>query len=84
MVGGEPTMLGSRFFDTIMPQAYDIMNETEGDFTWDSYQEFADANDFTGETVTISGPWLTADQESFENVFAYFEAATGADVVYAG
>jgi len=65
--------------------AQDLLFEVgEGDFTWDSYQEFADANDFTGETVTISGPWLTADQESFENVFAYFEAATGADIVYAG
>ena len=38
----------------------------------------------SGQTVTISGPWLTADEESFEAVIAYFEKATGAKVEYAG
>jgi len=31
----------------------------------------------SGQTVTISGPWLTADEESFEAVIAYFEKAQG-------
>ncbi|SVB49523.1 uncharacterized protein METZ01_LOCUS202377, partial [marine metagenome] len=38
----------------------------------------------SGQTVSISGPWLTADEESFEAVTAYFEKATGAKVEYAG
>jgi alpha-glucoside transport system substrate-binding protein len=38
----------------------------------------------SGQTVTIAGPWLTADEESFEAVIAAFEKATGANVEYAG
>ncbi len=38
----------------------------------------------SGQTVTIAGPWLTADEESFEAVTSYFEKATGAKVEYAG
>ena len=38
----------------------------------------------SGQTVSIFGPWLTADEESFEAVTAYFEKATGAKVEYAG
>jgi alpha-glucoside transport system substrate-binding protein len=56
----------------------------EGDFSWDSYTAFAEANDFEGETMSILGPWLGPDQELVESVIAYFEAATGADVVYSG
>ena len=37
-----------------------------------------------GQTVSITGPWLTGDEESFEAVIAYFEKATGAKVEYAG
>ncbi len=56
----------------------------EGDFTWEGYSEFADANDFTGQKVTISGPWLAPEDDKFRNMLAYFAAATGADVVYQG
>ncbi|WP_425450809.1 ABC transporter substrate-binding protein [Pseudoroseicyclus aestuarii] len=56
----------------------------EGDFNWDSYHEFADATDLSGQSLTISGPWLSVDQELFESVLAYFEEATGADVSYVG
>ncbi|MEM1064100.1 MAG: ABC transporter substrate-binding protein [Pseudomonadota bacterium] len=56
----------------------------EGDYTWDGYEEFAAANDFTGETVTIAGPWLTPEDEKFRAMLAYFEEATGADVIYTG
>ncbi len=38
----------------------------------------------SGQTLTISGPWLTADEESFEAVVAHFEKVTGANVEYAG
>lgn len=37
-----------------------------------------------GETVTIAGPWLTADKANFGKVIAHFEKATGATVDYAG
>ncbi len=53
-------------------------------FNWQSYHDFADAYDLTGETVSIFGPWLTADKEGFEKVLAYFAEATGATVEHAG
>jgi alpha-glucoside transport system substrate-binding protein len=55
----------------------------EGDFNWDSYAEL-EKIDLGGEQVTVFGPWLGPDQELVENVLAYFAAATGADVRYAG
>jgi alpha-glucoside transport system substrate-binding protein len=57
----------------------------EGDFNWDSYQAFADAApDLSGQTVTISGPWLSPEADRFDNLLAYFEAATGANATYTG
>ena len=49
----------------------------------------ATAADYTGpnlkgETITIAGPWLTADEVNFKKVVAAFEKATGATVKYAG
>ena len=32
----------------------------------------------SGQTVTIAGPWLTGDKDSYDAVNAYFEKATGA------
>ncbi|QPC85248.1 carbohydrate ABC transporter substrate-binding protein [Phototrophicus methaneseepsis] len=70
----------------VMPaSAQDLIFEVgEGDFSWDSYQEFADAYDFSGQEVEIFGPWIGEDQELVESVIAYFEDATGATVNYAG
>ncbi|WP_422372701.1 ABC transporter substrate-binding protein [Hoeflea sp.] len=56
----------------------------EGDFNWESYEAFKSSNDFSGQSVTIAGPWLAGEAESFENLIAYFEEATGADVSYVG
>ena len=57
----------------------------EGDFSWDSYNAWAEnAPDLSGETVTISGPWLQPEDEVFRSAIAYFAAATGAEVVYTG
>ena len=54
----------------------------EGDFTWDSYQSWAEsAPDFSGQTVTISGPWLQPEDEVFRSAVAYFAHATGAEVI---
>ena len=55
----------------------------EGDFNWASYEELK-KTDLTGEQVTVFGPWLGPDQETVENVLAYFAEATGADVKYTG
>lgn len=54
----------------------------EGAFNWDSYAAFDTAYDLTGETLTIFGPWRGEDETLVTSVLAYFEAATGADVVY--
>lgn len=56
----------------------------EGDFNWDSFNQFAESHDLSGQTLTIFGPWLSGDQALFESMLAYFEEATGADVQYTG
>ena len=57
----------------------------EGDFSWDSYNEWAaSAPDLSGQTVTITGPWLQPEDGVFQSVIAYFADATGAEVVYTG
>lgn len=56
----------------------------EGAFTWDSFTAFAEANDFSGQTVTITGPWTGNEKEKFDAVVAYFAEATGATVNYSG
>ena len=52
-------------------------------FSWDQLQEFQDM-DFSGETITMFGPWLGPDKDLVESMVAYFEEATGADVQYSG
>lgn len=62
-----------------------IFAEGEGAFSWDSYAEYkANAPNLSGQAITISGPWLSPESEYFENVLAYFTAATGAEAAYAG
>ncbi len=56
----------------------------EGDFSWDSYNEFAESHDLTGESLTVFGPWLSGDQALFESMLAYFVEATGVDAQYTG
>ena len=57
----------------------------EGDYTWDSYEEWAaSAPDLSGESVTIFGPWLSPEDEIFRSAIAYFTDATGANVSYVG
>lgn len=53
-------------------------------FSWKSYEDFAAANDLSGQTLSIFGPWLGPDKDLVESMLAYFEAATGATVEYAG
>nr|WP_319389664.1 ABC transporter substrate-binding protein [uncultured Cohaesibacter sp.] len=53
-------------------------------FNWASYEQFKSAVDLSGESMTISGPWLGADKDLFTSIVAYFEEATGVKVQYAG
>ncbi|MGH6925017.1 MAG: ABC transporter substrate-binding protein [Propylenella sp.] len=53
-------------------------------FNWQSYHEFADKYDLTGQTISIFGPWLTGDKDGFEVVLAYFKEATGVTIDNAG
>jgi alpha-glucoside transport system substrate-binding protein len=55
----------------------------EGEFHWADLDRFMEM-DMSGEEVRVFGPWIGDDQELVESVFAYFEAATGIDVVYSG
>ena len=54
----------------------------DGRFNWQSYEDFAAATDLSGQKLTIFGPWRGEDQVLVESMLAYFEAATGVDVVY--
>lgn len=59
--------------------------EDDARFSWDSFNEWAaSAPDLSGETVTITGPWLQPEDDVFRSVVAYFAHATGAEVIYTG
>ncbi|MCY4023672.1 MAG: ABC transporter substrate-binding protein [Anaerolineaceae bacterium] len=55
----------------------------EGPFHWENLDDFS-MMDLSGEEIRVFGPWLGGDRDLVESVFAYFEEATGADVIYAG
>ena len=53
----------------------------EGDFSWDSYSEWAaNAPDLSGQAVTVFGPWLAPEDDIFRSAIAYFADATGANI----
>ncbi len=56
----------------------------EGDFSWDSYQEFADTHDYAGQSINVTGATTGDDAQRFNNLYAYFLEATGATVNYSG
>ena len=56
----------------------------DANFNWKSYHEFADKYDLKGQTLSVFGPWLTADKEGFEKVLAYFVEATGVTLQNSG
>lgn len=53
-------------------------------FSWDSYEAYAEKHQLVGEKLSIFGPWLSEDKALFNSVVAYFEQATGADVEFSG
>ena len=56
----------------------------EGPFSWDAYETFADEYQFDGETLVVLGASTGADKDKLDNLFAYFEEATGATVQLSG
>lgn len=54
-----------------------------GNFNWESISRFGHL-DLSGQTITVSGPWLAPENDIFDTVVSYFEEATGADVQYSG
>ncbi len=65
-----------------MAQAQQPFPKGEGAFDWASLDAFAAANDLSGQTISVFGPWRGDDQTLAENVISYFEEATGATVEY--
>lgn len=56
----------------------------EGGFHWENLDAF-EGFDMGGETVSFFGPWATSDEESVQNVIAYFNSVvTNGEVVYSG
>lgn len=56
----------------------------EGGFNWDSFEAFAAGHDYSGQTLTLTGPWTGPDADMLMSVLDYFAAATGAEVQYSG
>lgn len=68
---------------TVSAQRELIFPIGEGDFHWEDLDRFNDM-DLSGETIRVSSPWLTVDEQNVLNLFAYFENATGATIVHSG
>jgi alpha-glucoside transport system substrate-binding protein len=56
----------------------------EGDLNWQSYEDFAASTDLSGQSLTIFGPWLASEGDSFAGLVAFFNEATGANATYVG
>jgi alpha-glucoside transport system substrate-binding protein len=54
-----------------------------GGYSWDSLDAF-EKMDLSGQTVTITGPWLAPENAIFQGILSYFAEATGATVQYTG
>jgi alpha-glucoside transport system substrate-binding protein len=54
-----------------------------GAYSWDSLNKF-DKLDYSGVTVTVSGPWLAPEDDYLRRVFQPFADATGATIKYNG
>lgn len=65
--------------------AQDLMfTPGEGGFNWASFDEFAASHDYSGETISLTGPWTGADGDLVNSMLAYFAEATGAAINYSG
>ncbi len=55
----------------------------EGPFHWENLEAF-EGVDLSGQEITVLTIWEGEEGAKMESVFAYFEMATGADIVHAG
>lgn len=55
----------------------------EGDFSWGDLDRFK-SMDLSGQTVTISGPWLAPEDGIFRSILSHFAEVTGATIQYTG
>lgn len=68
-----------------MADSHLLFTPGEGPFSWESLSAFAASQpDLSGQTVTFAGPWLGPQAEAADAVMAYFEEATGAEVIVTG
>jgi len=75
---------GAAFSDGAAAQNLIFAPGADERLNWASFEAFAEAHDFSGERMTVAGPWTGRDARLVESVLAYFAAATGAEVVYSG
>nr|WP_308915302.1 ABC transporter substrate-binding protein [Jannaschia sp. LMIT008] len=61
-----------------------VFTPGEGPLDWAGYDAFAEANDLSGQSVTVTGPWTGDEKAKFDVIMAFFADATGADVNYSG
>ena len=79
------TAIASLFAGSALAGGHLAFAPGDGPFDWDGYNAWAEsAPDLSGQTVTISGPWLQPEDGFFRSVLAYFSDATGAEVIYTG
>ncbi|MDJ0685676.1 MAG: ABC transporter substrate-binding protein [Alphaproteobacteria bacterium] len=78
LLGGTMTATAAVSADLVFPVGEDSK------FNWASYEEFANKYDLSGQSLTVFGPFTGDESALIENVAAYFAAATGATVAYAG
>ncbi|HEY0212780.1 MAG TPA: ABC transporter substrate-binding protein [Paenirhodobacter sp.] len=76
-------MVASGVTGTAAAQGLIFPPDVDARFHWQDYQTLQ-GQDLRGQRLTILGTWLGQDKALFDSVIAYFEAATGADVVYEG
>lgn len=62
VIGGEPTLLGGAFFDRVMPQAYEIMQNCKADFSW----EFILVSNLLSREMMSIAPWFAKISTAYE------------------
>jgi radical SAM protein with 4Fe4S-binding SPASM domain len=62
IVGGEPTMLGAKFFHRVMEEAYEIMKGYGAAFTW----EFILVSNLLSKEILEIAPWFTKISTAYE------------------
>jgi len=75
--------LGGLLGSSVLAQSLVFPIGEDARFNWSDLERF-EAMDLSGQTVSVFGPWLGPDRDLALSIFAYFEAATGANIDYAG